>query len=340
MNTKFSLKTLTEDKNLANLRLWVHGAFFLFTLWVGLKFTLFYFWAIGKTEAYVARPPAVEGFLPISALLSLKRLVLTGNYDLIYPAGLTIFMAALTIGLILRKGFCGWICPVGFASNFAERVGRKLKILRRLPRWVALPLLSLKYILLGFFCYIILWRMNLQQIESFQASGYNLVADAKMLLFFLEPSRLAGSITLFLIVISFFIPNFWCRFLCPYGGLLGLLSLGSPVAVKRDNETCIQCKKCEKRCPNSIPVTHKISVRSAECIGCLECVAACPVENCLTMQAGRRRLPAYLLPIATVSLFLLFYGIAVGTGHWHSKVSPETKKHSYTEIHKLGHPSY
>ncbi len=340
MNKKNSLFSKISDKRLSQLRLLVHGSFFLFTLYVGLRFTLFYAWAVGRSDAFVPRPPAVEGFLPISALLSLKKLILTGQYELIYPAGLTIFMAALTIGFLLRKGFCGWICPVGFASNLAERLGRKLKILRRLPRWISLPLMSLKYILLAFFSYIILLRMNLQQLEAFQGSPYNLVADAKMLLFFLEPSRLAGSITLFLILISFIISNFWCRFLCPYGGLLGLLSLASPLHVRRHEETCIQCKKCEKYCPTSIPVAGRESIRSAECIGCLECVAACPVENCLTLRTGRRKLPAILLPIATISLFLIFYGIAVSTGHWHSKITAAEKKQSYLILKKLGHPKY
>lgn len=331
---------LMHDNQLGQLRLLIHGSFFLFTLYVGLRFTLFYFWATGQSASFVPRPSAVEGFLPISALLSLKRLALTGEYDLIYPAGLTIFLAAMAIGLLLRKGFCGWICPVGFVSNLAGRLGRKLKILRRLPRWLALPLMSLKYILLGFFCYIILWRMELQQIEAFQGAPYNLVADAKMLLFFLEPTRLAGSVTLFLIAVSFVIPNFWCRFLCPYGGLLGILALASPLRIHRHKTICIQCKKCENRCPGSIPVARRESIRSAECIGCLECVAACPVENCLTLQTGRRKLPAVLLPAAIICLFMLFYGVAVTTGHWQSTVTPEIKKQHYAILDKLGHPSY
>ncbi len=195
------------------IRAAIQAAFTLFCLWMGYRFFLFYQWAVGNSERFTPRPPSVEGFLPISALLGLKHLLYTGHYDPIHPAGLTILLAAFAIALVWRKGFCGWICPVGAASNLAENVGRRAGILVRLPAWLDLPLLSLKYLLLAFFLYIIFWKMSMHQVEAFLRSPYNLGADAKMLLFFLSPSRLAGGILLFLVIISFVIPNFWCRHL-------------------------------------------------------------------------------------------------------------------------------
>ena len=93
--------------------------------------------------------------------------------------------------------------------------------------------------------------MSLEAIIAFQRAPYNLVADGKMLLFFLAPSGLAAGVLLFLVLVSFFVRNFWCRYLCPYGALLGLLAFMSPVKVKRVAETCIDCQKCEKVCPGS-----------------------------------------------------------------------------------------
>jgi polyferredoxin len=181
--------------------------------------------------------------------------------------------------------------------------------------------------------------MTLKQIESFHSSPYNLAVDAKMLLFFLSPSGLSAVIMLFLVAISFFVRNFWCRYLCPYGALLGLLALASPFQIKRDSNTCIDCKKCEKTCPASIRITTKNTVRTGECIGCTECVSVCPVEDCMTLALPRRRKNSILLlPAGVLGLYLLFYGVSLLTGHWYSEVPPEIMKKFYSIITELPHP--
>jgi len=335
------LRALQKDKRISALRRTVQGAFALFCLYAGYRFYLFYLWASGQSDTYVARPPSVEAFLPISALVNLKRLVLTGRFDPIHPAGLTIFMAALVIGLVLRKGFCGWICPVGFASNLAEAFSRRFKLLLKPPAWIDYPLLSLKYLLLFFFSYLILLQMDIASIEAFNASTYNLVVDAKMLFFFLAPSTLSTWILLFLVAISFFLRNFWCRYLCPYGALLGILAIFSPLQVRREEKNCIDCSKCDKICPGAIKVSHKKKVRTPECIGCGECVSVCPAKDCLTLSApGRTRVPLVILPAAVLAVFFLFYGWAVLTGNWHSKVAPEVIRSVYSSVtlEELAHP--
>jgi polyferredoxin len=328
-----------RPKWVKSLRTTVQGCLGFFCLYAGYRFYLFYLWGSGQSSIYVPRPPSVEAFLPISALVGLKRLVLSGQFDMIHPAGLTIFLAALCIGLLLRKGFCGWICPVGFCSNLAEKTARKLKILWQPPVWLDLPLLSLKYMLLFFFLYLIAWKMSLEQIESFHTSPYNLAVDAKMLFFFLRPSRLSAGIMVCLVLLSFILRNFWCRYLCPYGALLGILALASPFQVKRDVNTCIECKRCEKTCPASIRITTKNFIRTGECIGCMECISVCPVEDCLTLSLPRRRKNSILLlPVAVLGIYFLFYGTAILTGHWHSEVPPEVLRKFYSIIAELPHP--
>src|SRR5512143_3869408 len=57
----------------------VQSAFVLLCLWIGLEFHLFMRWGLsGGREAFVNRPPGVEGFLPISALISLTYWFRTG----------------------------------------------------------------------------------------------------------------------------------------------------------------------------------------------------------------------------------------------------------------------
>jgi len=193
------------------LRLLVQSGFLLICLYSGYRFYQFYLWAMGSSATFVERPPAIEGFLPISGLVSLKRFLLTGSYDRIHPAALTIFIAALLIAIFFRKGFCGWICPVGFVSHLVERVAQRLKILWRPPNWLDYPLLSFKYLLLAFFSWIILVAMDLAAIEAFMDTPYNLVVDARMLLFFIAPSATTIWVVSILVIGSFFLRNFWCR---------------------------------------------------------------------------------------------------------------------------------
>jgi len=315
------------------LRTCFQAAFLVYTLWMGYRFYRFYLWAVGQSLDFVPRPAGVEGFLPISALLSAKRFFMTGRFDPIHPAGLTIFLAALTIALLLRKGFCGWICPVGGLSNLCERLLRGISVKRfsAFPAWLDRPLLSLKYLLLAFFLYIIVWKMDLRSVTAFQHSFYNLAVDARMLLFFLNPTALAGVITLAVVVLSLLFRNFWCRYLCPYGALLGLLALASPFQVRRNVDKCIDCHRCDEVCPAALTVSGKQTVRACECVGCMDCVAACPGEDCLTVQApGGKRVSTHLVPAAVVLTFLAFFALALATGHWHSKVPAETLRRVYT----------
>jgi polyferredoxin len=328
-----------KKRTVAWLRMGVQAGFALICLIAGYRFYHFYLWAIGQSDRYVARPSSVEGFLPISALLGLKRLVLTGQWDTIHPAGLTILLCAIASALLLRKAFCGWICPVGFASNLLAKLGSVLGWERTPPRWLDIPLLGLKYLLLAFFGYIILWQMDLGAIEAFQYSQYNLVADAKMLLFFMPPSLLTINVLVILALLSLVIRNLWCRYLCPYGALLGLGGLISLFQVRRNASRCIDCKRCDKVCPASIRVSRNLTARHPECIGCAECVEVCPEKECLSLQApGIRVAPLYTFAIAAVGLFVLFWAAAELTGRWHTEISPEIFRLIYPSASSVTHP--
>ncbi|MEW6428185.1 MAG: 4Fe-4S binding protein [Thermodesulfobacteriota bacterium] len=320
---------------IGRLRAVIQAAFLLFTLFVGYRFFLFYQWALGLRPEAVARPGAVEGFLPISALLGVKQLLVTGRYDLVHPAGLTILLAAMLIALVCRKGFCGWICPVGGFSNLAT--GHRFTL--RLPVWLDIPLLGCKYLLLFFFVWAIMFKMDAAATASFIGSPYNIAADAKMLQFFLHPSQLSLIVLAVLVGLSLVVRNFWCRYLCPYGALLGLFALASPLQIRRDPELCIDCKKCEKRCPALIRVTARQTVRNAECVGCLECVSVCPKKDCLTVRAaGSRRVPPLLLPLLALLLFFLAWSAARLSGHWQSQVPNDVFAKVYRMSGELGHP--
>jgi polyferredoxin len=326
-------------RTVAGLRMTVQAGFTLICAIAGYNFYQFYRWAIGQSGTYVARPAAIEGFLPISALLGLKRFLMTGKWDEIHPAGLTILIFAIASALLLRKAFCGWICPVGFASNLLAGLGSAVRLERTVPKWLDYPLLGLKYLILAFFSYIILWQMDIRAIEAFLYSQYNLVADAKMLLFFLQPSILTLKVLAILLLVSLVVRNFWCRYLCPYGALLGLGALISPLQVKRNASRCIDCKKCEKICPASIRVSQNSTMRHPECIGCAECVEVCPEKDCLSLKARKITVtPLYSFAIAVVGFFAIFWAIAVFTGNWRTEIQPEVFKILYPAAASVAHP--
>ena len=322
---------------LPRLRRAVQSLYLLFSLYVGFKFYHFYQWAMSGQGEPPMRPPAVEAFLPISALMGLKRLIFSGKWDPVHPAGLTIFIAVLLSALLFRKGFCGWVCPVGTLSNKLEQLGRRIRLARRLPRWLDLPLLGAKYLLLGFFVYMIFWKMDLNQTEKLIFSPYNLAADAKMLKFFMSPSYTALAIIGGLAVLSVLIRNFWCRYLCPYGALLGLLALAGPIQIRRDEKACTGCKSCEQVCPSSIRITSLRSVRNCECIGCTECTAACP-EGCLSVGAElpkvqrRFAVSRLLIPAGTILTLVAFWIWAEAAGRWQSQIPAEMFARFYRMI--------
>jgi Pyruvate/2-oxoacid:ferredoxin oxidoreductase delta subunit len=160
-----------------------------------------------------------------------------------------------------------------------------------------------------------------------------------MLLFFLEPSSLTLGVIGSLFLISLVVRNFWCRYLCPYGALLGLAAVFSPVQVKRKAQNCIDCKKCERICPGAIRITRHQTLRQAECIGCVECVEVCPQKDCLSLEApAGKRLPIAALPVAVLAVFGLFYATAVFTGHWHTNIPLDELKPLYQATETFAHP--
>ena len=145
--------------------------------------------------------------------------------------------------------------------------------------------------------------MPLDAVEAFLASPYNVAADAKMLAPLREPVRRPRSPSLAgLAILSLVVKHAWCRWLCPYGALLGLASFFSPLLVRRDPATCNDCRACTRACPVEIPVHARLRVLTPECTGCLSCVAACTVPDCLGVaRPARRALSPLLLPAVALA---------------------------------------
>jgi polyferredoxin len=300
------------------LRLGFQLAFAALNIWIGVEFFAF----VRQHEtagqsAWASRPPGVEGWLPIASLMNLKLLAITGHVPAIHPAGIFLLLAFLAISFAFRKAFCSWLCPVGTLSELLWKLGRRvLRKSLRLPQWVDIGLRSLKYALLGLFLYVVL-AMPVAGIRAFLEGPYGLIDDVKMLNFFRYLGVTGIAVLAALALLSIFIQNFWCRYLCPYGALMGLVARLSPVRIRRDPELCVDCAKCARECPSLLKVDKLIAIGSAECTGCLECVAACPAAGALEISIGKRReIPAWAMAAGIAILFLGVVGFARLTGHW------------------------
>ena len=308
-----------------NIRLLVQLGFLFLILLIGYEFYGFvrYYETGGQTE-FFKRPPGVEGFLPISSLMGIKYFIMSGDFNTIHPAGMVLFFTFFVIALLLKKGFCGWICPIGFLSEYLGKLGQKIfgKTFI-LSRWLDYPLRSIKYLLMLFFVWAIV-TMSADDLKTFIYGDYNKMADVKMLMFFVHISTLSLIVIIILAVLSLFIKNFWCRYLCPYGAFLGFFSLFSPLKVTRDPETCTDCRYCTQACPSHIQVHAKTRIHSDECMACAACISACPEPETLKFRVSKKAksyIPVKVYAMVLVGIFLLFTSLAMLTGHWKNNIS-------------------
>jgi polyferredoxin len=319
------MRKVINWQNASRWRLAIQWLFFGWCLFLGIQFGLFvrHFESMGRA-GYYPRPPGVEGFLPIGSLVSLKSWLFTGHFDPVHPAALVLFLTFLVMALLARKSFCSFICPAGALSEGAWKLGERL-LGRNFRVWPGLDLFLqfAKYALLFFFVKLILFGMPVFALREFLAAPYWAIADVKMLHFFTGMSTTSMVVIAVLTVLSFIYKNFWCRYLCPYGALLGLLGMLSPFKVSRNAERCTSCGVCRRACPAQIDVQHKARVHSPECTGCLTCVGSCPEKGALSMAFLKWPVPGSVFVVVVMLLFGGGVLIGMVSGHWHSSLTYE-----------------
>ncbi|BEH11670.1 4Fe-4S binding protein [Geobacter sulfurreducens subsp. ethanolicus] len=328
----------------ARITLWralVQWGFFAWVVVIGIRFGVFVrHFETGGATPLVSRPPGVEGFLPIGALAGTKLWLATGTINPVHPAALVIFLTIVGMSLVAKKSFCSWLCPVGTLSEAAWKLGQRLfgRNFRVWPRldWV---LRGAKYLLLLFFVKIILVDMPVFALAAFLDTPYWAVSDVKMLHFFTRMSGTTITVLAVLTVLSLLYKNAWCRYLCPYGALLGVASFLSPFKIRRDAAGCTGCRNCSRACPSGLPVHERETIRSAECTGCLTCVANCPQREVLRMAPPfwRRPLPAWVFPAVVLLLFAAGIGTGMATGAWQSSLTYEDYRQLIPMVPYLSH---
>lgn len=320
----------------------IQGSCLLCCLWLGIRFARFIdYFATGRQGPIPARPAGVEGFLPIGALVSLKHWLVGGRFDTVHPAALVILLTVLALTVVAGKAFCSWLCPVGTVSTALAALGRRLLGRNLLPpTWLDLPLRAGKYLLLAFFLKIVLLDMPAAALAGFLASPYWAVSDIRMLHFFTRPTPLLVAVLAILAGLSLLIRDAWCRYLCPYGALLGLVAQVAPLRVRRREEACNGCQQCSRACPSRLQVDHKKAVHSPECTACLRCVASCPEPGALALGLPGAPRPWLTPPRFALLVVVLFAGgllVGMMSGHWQTALPAAAYRQLVPLAERLGH---
>jgi len=272
----------------------VQAIFFALFLWLllGTHFT---------GEDYIGN---VEAFFHFDPLLAVVAAI----------AGREVFLAfiwaavTILVTVFLGRVVCGWVCPLGSVHQFFSWLFKKTKLLR--PRKVVTGGLWWKYAVLIFV--IIAAVLALDVVGYFDPLSFltrtvttsllpAFAQGAKIVIGFaygiglegigdsltqglekltingtFQQGFLIGLIFLGLIALNIFRERFWCRYVCPAGALLGLMSRANIYRVKVDEEKCIKCNLCTIQCQTQAHPWPDKDWKSSECVYCETCAAICP----------------------------------------------------------------
>jgi polyferredoxin len=173
---------------------------------------------------------------------------------------------AISLVLIGRGVFCGWLCPFGALQELLANLARAL----RLPQWNPSESLQKR-----------LWSLKYVSLAVVVGLAF-LAPDAGAIAAEVEPFKTAITAMFvrgwpyvlyagLLLSIGLFTERAFCRFLCPLGATLAILDrLHLLNLLKRRPECGHPCTLCERACPvRAIQKSGKI--KTAECFQCLDC---------------------------------------------------------------------
>ncbi|WP_028773435.1 4Fe-4S binding protein [Shewanella waksmanii] len=299
---------------------------------------------MGQTP-WLMRPDVGDAFLPIDGGIELKAIITLGYWDQTHPAAAVMLAVVMLTGLLCKRAFCGWACPLGLAGEYLYKL-RKRFIKRDLlpPAWLDWPLRMLKYLLLLALLYIIIAGMPSQAIPSYLNGNYHKIADLKMALFFITPGLITLLCFAVILALAAWRRQGFCRYICPYGALLGILSFLSPLKIRRHTEHCLidskgmKCDKCTRACPANIKVHQQINIRSDECQACMRCINACPKKASLTFSTRNGwQMSATGLAITLLILLFAIPLLAYLNGFWVSQTPDDIRMYLIQHLNAIGH---
>jgi ferredoxin len=247
------------------------------------------------------------GNLPADLFLRIDPLILTVT-DIAkagFESRLVWASAIIVLTLVFGRFFCAYVCPMGTVIDitdplfFKKKRRREIKPESRIKKYryyllVAILVgvffgVSLLYlfdpivILTRFYALIlypfVIWLAN-GFLDLFRPLFSSLGLVDLSYKTYSQPlfTRMFSTLSIFVLIIWLgrYTARFWCRYLCPLGGLLSVFSLFGIFKRKVSNQ-CTDCGVCQKVCPmDAIPAGEYKKTRIRECIQCRTCVIACP----------------------------------------------------------------
>lgn len=172
-------------------------------------------------------------------------------------------VAGLTSALFGRF-YCGWLCPFGAIEEFVGKFKRPKLVLSTPGDRSAR---TLKYWILWFILILSL-VMASSRLASYEPFATVFGLSGGLVSWALVAVVFVGALVIF---------RFWCRYFCPVGAVLALVSRVSVFKLKA-REKCRGCRVCGDVCPVKAISRREelVRVNPAECIQCNECLVACP----------------------------------------------------------------
>jgi polyferredoxin/ferredoxin len=261
--------------------------FFVMFLWFCVASTF-------GTEWWQLRGWPINLFLNLDPLVGAATVLSTHT---LYK-GLLWGLLTVVVTLLLGRVFCGWVCPFGTLHQFFGWLGmrgRKLKqrfaaneyrsgqvvkyyILTAFLVLAALPIGGFAILQTGLLDPIPLVHrsVNLALLPIAESLGRPLSAVPRLY----DGAWLIGGFFIAMLLMNFVIPRFFCRFVCPTGALLGLLSRFAVLRIHKKSTLCTHCELCQTACEGACEPAEKI--RLSECLMCMNCLDDSCAKNFLT----------------------------------------------------------
>jgi ferredoxin len=200
---------------------------------------------------------------PIGSIQNVAVALVDPEYSI--PIVVTaVFFLPLLVAVFYGRAFCGGVCPLGAIQELV--VLKPVEVPRRLDQVLGL----LKYVYLGL---AILIAVQPAVARDFVICRF----DPFVGFFRRDGFAHMMAIGAGFLVLGMFVGRPYCRYLCPYGGLLSLCTRLAKRGVTITPDKELDCGLCTEACPYG--AIDKMRAVRKDCLYCARCYAACPREG-------------------------------------------------------------